>query len=575
MTKWQSTQPADKLAMIGSLFGGGSEQAPAMGGEDTVALLGSLGLRWVSGNGDNAVWQLPDGRRVTESAALDMALGSYDAAGKRLSAPTGIDTTPKPDASSAGATTKEIGGRVVQWNPTSQRYDIDLGPSGAGGGGMTAGQASEAAARNAQLQETIRVNSATIDRNGRLDALAGQQQAWLQQKEALARADKKEEVAATTANQIANLQVNRDRLGLETQVAQQNAMQAQRTLEFNIASANQQGQQRADEFNATQGLATQKLNTEAAAQKQRDLADQNEKIGVLAQDTGNRGRWASFVTATNGWGKDNTALGQGQSFIDDASVQPLEGSIGNRNAIQARSDTPYSFTPIAFNPLAMSGAQPGPLSMAGPTSATAGQPVMPAPQQAAAPNPYAAINAIAQAQAAANPNANPAGFNVAGDAQPGVGAFEHGGVAQGAFMAGDSSDGKENAEIVIPLGAGGAMIVSTRGMDPAKVKKMRSGMQKFATGGLFDQLGDSAKLSKGFLQDASKKFREGTPWAGMPGALPSPVYGSSPGFSPLLNGLLASGRALEQGVPVEYSNWLTERYKPDTIRGTTGVGRSG
>lgn len=558
-------------------------------GDQRVALLQANGYRWTQGNGPNAIWLAPTGQPVSEVDALErlQRVGSGVAAG----------TSP---------VYREVGGVTYERQPDGSFAPARGLPADAQGGGMTAGQSADIAARNAALQETIRMNSANIERYGRQDALAQQQQAWLQQKETLARADRKEEVAQQTATQIAGIQTQRDRLSLDTQVAQQQAMQAQRTLDFNIASANQQGQQRNAEFNATQQLATQKLNTDAAAQKRRDISDENAKIGQLGQDTGNRGRFAAFAAANKGWGADNTAIGSGTSLIDDASVQPLEGALANKAALEAQPDNPYGFKPIAFNPLGAGAG--GALTDQYVTDPRNGARYVVNDQNREGlkrafeyvGTPYADVGrALGTADsisggAAAPPTgvdmsdaamqqritaARAAGSGAGGQGVNGQPAFlpqmEHGGMVQGAFMAGDDSDGEENPEIVIPLGEGGAMVVSVKGMKPEKIKALKAKMQKFATGGLFDQLGDSAKLSKGFLADASKKFREGTPWAGMPGALPSPVYGSSPGFNPLLNQVLASGRALEQGLPAEYSNWLTERYKPATIRGINGVGRSG
>lgn len=601
------------------------EPPPDTTGNDNAQVLGSAGLKWISGNGDSAIWQLPNGARVSEGAALDMVLGGYDETGKLVTKPSPIEPAPQQKE---GATKYQTVNGQTYYEVAPGRFEpvegLPTTAQAGGGSGATAGQQLDYAARNAALQEQIRMNGATIDRNGRLDALAVQQQSWLQQKETLARADNKEELAQQTSLQLAGIQTQRDRLSLDTQVAQQQAFQAQKQLDFNIAKANMDaqqrsaefnssGQQRTGEFNATQGLATERANNEAEAQRRRDIADQAEKIGVLGQDTGNRGRFAAFAAANKGFGSENTAIGQGLSLIDSQSVQPLETSLGNKAALEASNARPYSFTPLTFNPVGfnpltgMGGGAGGPLSAGGPGIGAGGiggaapprpMPTLPAAMvqkpgpTSAAYHPELGASTMDPAQGGAYAaDWTPATIGAAGpltgadtqnagqfhwdpEGTGGIQRFEKGGIAQGAFMAGDSSDGEENPEIVIPLGAGGAMIVSTRGMKPERVKALKKGMQKFATGGLFDQLGDDAKLSKGFLTDASSKFRQGTPWAGKAGALPSPVYGSSPGFSPLLNSLLASGRALEQGIPVEYANWLTNRMRPETISGINGVSRS-
>lgn len=453
-----------------------------------------------------------------------------------------------------------------------------VAPQEASGGGGTAAQWAQLEQSRRAFEEQMRINNEAIARNARLDALAEQQQSWLQQKEALARADRKDEVAAATANQIATLQLNRDRFSFETQQAMVANQRYEQQMATDIAKFNAQGQMDTERFNRQMMMSVDQANNAAEAQRRRDIQDVNAQVGQLGQDTGNRGLWAAFATANRGFGQDNTALGQGQSFIDADSVQPLEGSLVEKQRLEASPARPYGYSPIAFNPIP--GMTPGPLSGSIPGG------------QASGFNPNATTTWM--------PGSGPAGpsnvSNVANDGSTGTAggnlvtingqavwapsapvappgsAMEHGGMVRGAFMAGDSHDGEENPEIVIPMGDG-TMVVSLKGMAPDRIKEIKGRMAKFATGGLFDNL-TGTPLSKQFLTDASQKFRKGTPWAGQAGALPSPVYGSSPGFSPLLNALLASGRALEQGIPDQYSMYLTQRYAPDTINGTPSISRT-
>lgn len=409
--------------------------------------------------------------------------------------------------------------------------------------------------------QSIAASQATIARNTQLDALAAQQQAFLQEKATLAQKNDDKRLALETNTQIATIQNQRDTYAFNVAQAQQKVYDSQQALAFDAAKYNNQGANDTARFNAQESLAYGQANDAAQARKRADIQNVNAQTGQLAQDTGNRGLFASFATANRGLGAENTAIGQGTSLIDKASVGPLEQSLQAKAALEATPDRPYTFSPITFNPIAAPPSGGGPLSsFVAPSS------------QPNAPTTTAAPVLDASGRDTNKVNADNAATRAIA-AQLGLPAAEHGGMVRGAYMSGDSSDGKENAEINIPLGGAGAMVISTKGMQPAKVKALKAKMQKFATGGLFDQLGDSP-LSKQFLGDASAKFREGTPWANKPGALPSPVYQSSPGFNPQLASLLNSGRALEQGIPKEYSSWLADRYAPTSISGPRIIGRT-
>lgn len=601
-------------------FGGG-DSTPAYDpnnpetwtGDQRVNFLGEQGLKWIGGQGGNAVWQAPNGTRLPESSWFDQAFGTYDAAGKQTKAPVGVDATPVTNKEPTAPTLRyDSTGQAYEWDGTNWQPNSKFNDytKAAGYRAPTAGPAPKSAldieqqqvsidaARQsiAASQQTVASAQETIQRNARLDAQAAAQQSWLTQKDMLAAANDDKRTQATVASQMATIQQQRDIYNFSIVQAQQKSYEAQQAAnaaaaQFNAQGANDTarfnatgtqragefnatGAERTDEFNATQGLATQQANNAAAAQKQRDIADVNDKIGVLGQDTGNRGRFASFVAANRGFGQDNTAVGQGTSLIDNSSAQPLENSLQNKQGILARPDNPYTFNPLSFNPVTFTPttfnpvATPnyggGPLSTFTPAQQGAPQAQTTAAGGGAAPALSGVVNpatgqGLTQAQTQQDNSQT-----LAAAAALGIPMLEHGGQVQGAYMSGDSSDGAENPEINIPLGNRGAMVISLKGMPPAKVKALKAKMQKFATGGLFDQL-DSSPLSQQFLGDASAKFREGTPWAGQSGALPSPVYQSSPGFNPQLGSLLNSGRALEQGIPTEYSSWLANRYAPAAI----------
>lgn len=555
------------------------------------------GYKYISGYGPKAIWQRgtwdgPDKSHFTPAegkyAGESVEPETQEVIANRLfpSSSPYIAANNKPDtqATNAPDSMYDQNGKYYerqngQWVANPQ---FDNPTKAAGYRAPTAGPAPKTALDIEQQQGQIAANNqsivasqATITRNAQLDALAAQQQAFLQQKATLAQQNDDKRLALETNTQIATIQNQRDTYAFNIAQAQQRSYEAQTQAQFDAgkfnasgatsaAEFNATGQQRASEFNATQGLATEQANNQAEAQKRRDLADANTALGTLAQDTGNRGRFATFATANRGFGQDNTAIGQGTSLIDNTSVGPLEQGITSKNALQATPDRPYTFnpvtfSPIAFNPVAAPQFGGGPLSTFTPPSQAT-------PTPAAQP----ALDASGRTQTTITNDNNQTRAIAAALGLP---AAEHGGMMRGAYMSGDSTDGKENAEINIPLGGAGAMVISTKGMKPAQIKALKAKMQKFATGGLFDQLGDSP-LSKQFLEDSSAKFREGTPWANKPGALPSPVYQSSPGFNPQLASLLNAGRALEQGVPTEFSSWLASRYALDTISGPRIVSRT-
>jgi hypothetical protein len=62
--------------------------------------------------------------------------------------------------------------------------------------------------------------------------------------------------------------------------------------------------------------------------------------------------------------------------------------------------------------------------------------------------------------------------------------------------------------------------------------------------------GQDTSAARSFLDLSSLNARAGTPWQGN-GVLPTPVYASSPGFSPVVAQLLAGLRAQQSGLPAD------------------------
>jgi hypothetical protein len=149
-----------------------------------------------------------------------------------------------------------------------------------------------------------------------------------------------------------------------------------------------------------------------------------------------------------------------------------------------------------------------------------------------------------------------------------LGLYATGGVANGAYISGE-----RGPELNIPLG-NKTIILNQKQMKAAGIdfKKLMSDSVKpkgFADGGVFDQgwgnvTDPDRTLSMNFLNDALARARAGTPWQS--GALPTPVYASTPGFSPLVMQTLGSLTSMAQGIPTEYFQELAAKYRPSGVR---------
>jgi hypothetical protein len=146
--------------------------------------------------------------------------------------------------------------------------------------------------------------------------------------------------------------------------------------------------------------------------------------------------------------------------------------------------------------------------------------------------------------------------------------YATGGIAPGAYISGE-----RGPELNIPLGDK-TIVLNQKQMKAAGIdlKKLMSGSKKpeqFADGGIFDagwgNVQDQDRtMSMQFLNDALARARAGTPF--QEGALPAPVYASTPGFSPLVTQVLGSLTSMAQGVPTEYFQELAAKYRPSGIR---------
>ena len=403
-------------------------------------------------------------------------------------------------------------------------------------------------ARWAELQQQIAQADAELQEQIRQNRIAEAQELanydFLVKKERFAESQDNKRLANETAAQIFNQEqmiANLQMQGLQMQVEQQNLQM--------------QAQMEVDSFNSQMGFSVAQANQQAAAQKREELAQSARDISGFSQSPTDWGRLAAFETAGRVWGDEDQAIREEGGFITDKSLQPLAQGLDNRDRIIATPDNPFSFTPIqapTFQPFEL--------------------PQLPTPTIAPVATPEAAP-AAASAAAPAAAEATPAASGWQQDAsgkwvgpQTGIGGvldvgrlakMEHGGVAQGAYIAGDSSDGKENEEINIPLGPGQALVISSKKVGPkafAAIKRQLSGAPRMQNGGVFDAGlfggGMDTGRARQFQSQAAQRQRMGTPWT--TGPLPGATFASSPGLPLEVQQLLASMRGLEYGENPSY-----------------------
>ena len=542
----------DPFAPAPSTSGGGGEA------DQEKALLESYGFRDLLGG----KWLDERGQVVTTSQALNEVYSrNYVTAAPSTGYPTTSGSAGTTGAAAGPSRTNTAaftqGGVRYVYDAASGGFVPALGATSASGG-TSAAPDPNADLRRQQLQMSI--DSAQQDM-----AVKQQNLQFLREKQAF-----------------------EEQQGLKTEARQ--TQQQIFTQSYQVA----QMQNDIAQFNAKMNFEVQQqnfANGETRANRLQNLATQ---IGTLAQDAGDRGKYASTVLANSGWGADNSQT----DYRTPESLMPLNQLL----AIRANSmggPAPITQERVGMPNLPTPGAG---LDLATTLPPVPSTPQLPAPTPTAT-NPYAQINAIAAQQNATG--TNPAMFNVGANATPGGvpldtntqpvgysdaemlarimasraagsgsgGSFAGGGIAQGAFVAGDAagedpSAGGARPELVIPLGNGKTVVLNEKQMAGLGIN-LKS-VDRAATGGIFDAMaygspeaasgmpsgtGDAqffgtgdTSLANDFLAQAAQQQRVNTPWAGG-GNLPSPVYGSSPGFDPIVLDLIASMNALERGYP--------------------------
>lgn len=431
-----------------------------------------------------------------------------------------------------------------------------------------------------QLAETIRQNNLAqknleIQRTQTEAALA-----YNKTKDAYAQSVDNKKLALEAQGQV-TAQSNQV-AAIQLQIA---GMQAQRE-QINATIAQQ---------NADRALAAQKANLDFQSQHADRLQSLATNIGQLAANPIDYGKYASTVLANGG----GVFGGAGKETTDNRtgrSLAPLQSLLDTRSVVQGENTSPYvaqQTTPLG--PLDLSqvripgmgdnpsvaqqiagGYQPDAKlnadRLAAEWNAAHGGMSQP-PASVYAPQQTSEAGTSAQAGTPSNPTQAQGNASLSAAGVPDwVPRFAQGGLAEGAFVAGDSSNGREAEELIIPLGPGQALVLNKKmqaKMKPEELKRLK----KMADGGVFnggnvitasDLLGTDTSGAREFSDTALQSARQGTPWQGQP--LPTSVYASSPGFNPVVAQMLGSLRQLGGFEPASEFQRLANVNSPGAFR---------
>ena len=451
--------------------------------------------------------------------------------------------------------------------------------------------------------------------NARMFVLEQENQRFLRDKLAVDTEFGNRNLQLATQNQLFNQQATLASIQLDmtamTQQAQQ--LQAQLTQEVNLFNAakaadvsmfnidqqtktamfNAEGAFNAATFNEQMQFSVDQANVQNERLRQQQLQDLAMSISEAAEDPGDRGRLASLILANSGFGAMDAAIADADLRTQDSLV-PLEALLRQREDVQGQDPTPFGFTPVEWQDIQAGQATFTPakatnvpmpnfsnVSLPKPNT-TPFKPVK-APQSKSTPTfDSTKQNFIASGKNTISPNEQFQNWDTAEAraqipdfvlkdmiARGQIPAMEEGGMVEGAFIAGDSSDGKENEELIIPLGDGMTLILPKKKMKDGS-KKATKGVPKFQDGGLFQNEGRSMyegllddtdrTRAQNFLNEAGRRAALGTPFD--INRLQTPVFASSPGTSPFVTDLLASLNAIQRGVPQDYFREQANLLRP-------------
>ena len=479
--------------------------------KDPSGLLGAYGFTWQSGTGPYAVWKMPDadGTLISEASAVKLiqqqetAPPKAPAAGERGYSPPPITPYQQAELGLAGARIGEdqrqfdLGTREAQrqFDLTQQRLLADM------------------EMRRTQTEADLRLQTQLLDFN-----------------------KSKEQYAQATGNK---------RLELDTQAQM---FQQQATIQ-NLISQRDQANAEIDQFNARMAFDAQQLDVTREENRQDRLAQNNRDIAGFAAKPVDYGAAASFALAHGGWGQQDAALAQGADLRTDRALEPLQGGL-NLREILGRPITPTVAPQAArLGPLDLSALRGGG-GGGGSDAANSGAYRTLADTGQEASLRAAGLDDAGLAAIRAAGGLTPAAITALTEAQRAgtIPAAAGGGVMDGAYISGE-----RGPEINIPT-PNGAVVLNQQqakkmGIDLKALMKNPE-VKKMATGGVFSGLSTPATAGARSFADAGvSAARQGTPWSS--GVLPTPVFASSPGTSPIVAQLLAGLRQQASGYPAE------------------------
>ena len=473
---------------------------------------------------------------------------------------------PKSAGREYGADTEDVGGMKMQWNPQTQRYDIPVGPvdGGGGGGGLTFDE-------QMTLKQTPSVSVSHSRQDPRALELQAQQidQSWEQFLVGYQQQDR--QFAANLAQDQAQLRFLHTKFDFEQRMGEGAAARDTVGLLNQIQGRQEQHQfqyaqlqQQANITNANFQMQAAQINEEY---RQANIAAQQQTtrdIAGFTRQPGDVGAAAGMMRAGGG-SAISTAVARGESAITPQSLAILDRMLGVQDTLRQgpqRVEAPQVAVPNAPQQQPMDLATLlAQLGQAGQTTPTTSQETWPlgvaSPLGAFTPETAASGYEGMQANAAQGigtvSDAGGSQWSLDPDAQQWV-KMENGGILDGgAAIVGDSSDGKENRELVI----GNAMVIPEDDL-PKDLKKHLKGKKKLQKGGT---VGNPLMRAQTFMEDAGRIAMS----LGGFTNVPTPVQMATPGQSPWMQQLAAATTATTRGIPQELFFEEIQRVTPRGI----------
>lgn len=392
-----------------------------------------------------------------------------------------------------------------------------------------------------QLDEQIRQNQVEAAR-------AAQVFEYTKTKDAFAQSQDDKRLALQAQQQAQNAQYQMDTLKLQsaTLLNQRSSLQAQMEMQ-------------AQQENARNALQSKQIDQQAEQARQQNLLKTNEDIAQFSSNPTDYGKLAAFQLANRGWGAANTAQ-TGANITSEESLQPLAGALQQRQGLMQPNQPTQTGQVVAptLGAIDLAGMYQGQPQRAPSRTevpgASLGTYVDENGNLHQAPVPGATLDPRAEA----NQRLEAAGV------PSWVPKFENGGATgENILMAIAQMLGMTPKAIAGEKGKANGETVMSNGDVVVIPDKGKSALPKMADGGFsFGPQYDTTEAKK-FQGDAFNRAVGGTPWAqGGLGGLPTSVYASSPGFSPLVAQLLGSLNAMGKGIPQQEYLRQAEQLSP-------------